>query len=145
MLRCADHALRAGAAHGFNKYFAEEPVRKLQQHEERQCVDARHLTPSVQAARPSLVRASGIIDLRTGKRRLDQLFCPAKRQRLHVRCDRGTLGWQQWFPLYAATHIVGSCWYDEPHMTWDTDKNCCTKAGLGRLPSALQVRWNLEY
>ena len=62
---------------------------------------------------------------------------PEKRHRLHIRSDRGTVGWTGLFPTFATLGVVGSFFWDDAHKVWDDCRLGVWDAGLGVLFVAL--------
>ena len=140
-LKCTDHALRAGANIGLSFFFNSTPVAPLKPEEKRYYVAAADLPEKLR--KPGLQRRAAVENTDTGERRLELLGMDGPRHRLHCRSDRGSMGWAQWFPLFALKPIMGSFWFDEPHKFWDTDRNAAAASGLGSLLAALLMCVNV--
>ena len=138
-LKATDHALQAGARLSLAHFIREHPVKRLAKTEVRYYLEKGQVDDEL-FGRGQLRRAA-IFDKATKQTRLEIVGESA--HCLHVRSDRGSLGWTQWFPLYSALPTAGSFHWDEPHKMWDNDRLATNHSGLSSLMSTLVLLTNL--
>ena len=118
-MRCGKgSSLQAGAKLSLAHFIREHPVKRLAKTEVRYYLEKGQVDDEL-FGRGQLRRAA-IFDKATKQTRLE--IVRASAHCLHVRSDRGSLGWTQWFPLYSALPTAGSFHWDEPHKMWDNDR-----------------------
>ena len=140
-IKATDHVLRVGTGLSLTTFFNPWPVRRLKSTETRYYILAADLEADLVS--DGQTRRACIFDSESNKTRLELIGLGDKRNRLHARSDRGSLGWTQWFPLFAASDLCGSFFYDEPHKCWDDDRAAAKNAGLGALLSSFLMVVNI--
>lgn len=141
-VKALDHAFQVGCQLKLTSFIPGHLVRPLGPTEERFMVDAARLPASL-TSRGEL-RRSCIKDTTTGKTRVELIKDQAaKNNILHIKSDRGTVGWTAWFWSYSHLHLEGTFWWDEPHKIWDGCQAAIKASGLNTLMLTLIMSLNV--
>jgi hypothetical protein len=134
-LLALDQALEGGTGLSLKHFVAKAPLRPLRPHERQYFAELDPVQFPVPAGDPPGRKRSCIVDLRTGKTRVESPFVlngrgEVLRPALHCASDDGSVGRPSMHFLYCDLDVRGTRVRDYSHKKHNLVKMACVEAGL---------------